>query len=89
MEGSRPAITFILRKMISRNIATDDIKKIRNNKPYVLARKLFDSAAVGDLNTDLIHTCLKCEKVHQQKHLKEYLQLNPNDEKPSNGWPLI
>lgn len=63
------------------NIATDDIKKIRNNKPYVLARKLFDSAAAGDLNTDLIHTCLKCEKVHQQKHLKEYLQLNPNAKK--------
>jgi MoaA/NifB/PqqE/SkfB family radical SAM enzyme len=51
---------------------------VRNNEKFVTARKLFDPKAVSELPKDLVHTCLKCDLVHAQPHLREYLASNPN-----------
>lgn len=63
------------------DLAKDHWRNVRNNESYVLARKLFSPSCAGDLDTNLVHPCLKCEKVHQQKHLKEYLSVNKNAKK--------
>lgn len=50
---------------------------IRQNRRFVMARKLFNPSATVDLPLDLQHPCLKCALVHEQSHLQSYLKSNP------------
>ena len=54
------------------------ISQIRNNEVFLTARKLFNPSMIDQLDTKLVHPCLKCELVHKQPHLREYLKSNPN-----------
>ncbi|MEW6266106.1 MAG: radical SAM protein [Thermodesulfobacteriota bacterium] len=51
--------------------------ELRSNDLFVTARKFFNPAAVSELPPNLRHPCLKCNLVHQQPHLQEYLKTNP------------
>jgi MoaA/NifB/PqqE/SkfB family radical SAM enzyme len=53
-------------------------KNIRQNQMFVTARQLFVTGKTDSLPPDLQHPCLKCHVVHEQTHLKEYLQANPH-----------
>lgn len=55
-----------------------NIKDIMSNPQYVVARRMFNRAALGTLPEDLQHPCLKCAFVHRQPHLSGYLAANPN-----------
>jgi len=52
--------------------------EVRRNSSFTLARKLFDVSQVSNLPSDLRHPCLKCDIVHRQPHLREYLRSNPH-----------
>ena len=54
------------------------ITDIRNNNAFLTARKLFNPSMANQLDKELVHPCLKCELVHKQPHLKNYLNSNPN-----------
>jgi radical SAM protein with 4Fe4S-binding SPASM domain len=54
------------------------ISKIRNDEVFLTAKKLFNPSETDQLDTKLVHPCLKCELVHKQHHLSEYLKSNPN-----------
>jgi MoaA/NifB/PqqE/SkfB family radical SAM enzyme len=54
------------------------VGQVRNNQQFVSARRLFNPAEVPNLPADLKHPCLKCEVVHDQSHLREYLAGNPH-----------
>ncbi len=56
----------------------EHLREIRRNSKFTIARKLFNPSCLNDLPDDLQHSCLKCEIVHSQKHLGEYLRMNPN-----------
>ncbi len=58
--------------------APGQIIRIRQNDRFVTARKLFSKDEYRTLAPDLDHPCLKCYLVHQQPHLKEYLETNPH-----------
>ena len=59
-------------------LSQGSVKDARNSPRYVTARRMFDPSAVGRLPGDLQHPCLKCELVHRQPHLGDYLASNPN-----------
>ncbi len=56
----------------------EDFLQIRNNDLFVTARKLFQPSSVEHLPPDMEHPCLKCEIVHRQPHLVDYLSANPH-----------
>lgn len=51
------------------------------NDNFLMARRLFNPSSVADLPPEMVHACLKCDMVHKQPHLKDYLQTNPNAKK--------
>jgi MoaA/NifB/PqqE/SkfB family radical SAM enzyme len=59
------------------NYAPARVMEVRNNPCFVTARKLFNASEAVDLPRTMQHPCLKCEVVHNQLHLREYLALNP------------
>ncbi|MFC1885339.1 radical SAM/SPASM domain-containing protein [Thermodesulfobacteriota bacterium] len=54
------------------------MSEIRNNEVFLKARKLFNPSMIDQLDTNLVHPCLKCELVHKQPHLVDYLNSNIN-----------
>ena len=60
------------------DFSVSDMSQLRNDRSYLMARQLFSPKSAGNLPPDLSHPCLKCEKVHNQKHLLEYLKKNEN-----------
>ncbi|MBU1567604.1 MAG: radical SAM protein [Proteobacteria bacterium] len=56
----------------------DDIRHIRKSCRSAFARTFFSPSCVGQLPQDLKHPCLKCELVHVQAHLRDYLRSNPS-----------
>jgi hypothetical protein len=54
----------------------NQIMQVRNNPLFVTARKLFNASEALDLPRSMQHPCLKCELVHDQAHLHEYLASN-------------
>jgi organic radical activating enzyme len=63
------------------NYAQDRVMQLRNNPFFVTARKLFKASEAVDLPKNLQHPCLKCEVVHNQPHLHDYLALNTHAHK--------
>jgi hypothetical protein len=60
------------------NYPGTSIRELRENPRFALARKLFNAAALPELQPSLDHPCLKCHLVHRQAHLREYLRSNPH-----------
>jgi pyruvate-formate lyase-activating enzyme len=79
--GITPCYYLFFKEDDYADASKDDVYSVRNNPAYVFARKLFSPSSTDSLDTDIQHPCLKCEKVHQQKHLERYLSLNKNAKK--------
>lgn len=58
-----------------------DLREIRSNDRFHIARRLFRPGTGAQLPKDLEHPCLKCALVHEQPHLQEYLKSNPHARK--------
>lgn len=76
--GIAPCCYLFFKEDDFADFSDGSIKEIRHNDTFVTARKLFNASGAGDLPGDLHHPCLKCNLVHSQPHLKDYLKANPN-----------
>ena len=55
----------------------DSLEEIRQNRRSLEARLLFSRKGSRHLDPRLSHPCLKCELVHRQSGLRDYLRANP------------
>jgi organic radical activating enzyme len=76
--GIAPCCFLFFKKDDLGEYSREPVRLVRNNQQFVRGRQLFNPAEVSNLPADLRHPCLKCEIVHDQPHLKEYLSLNPH-----------
>jgi hypothetical protein len=74
--GIMPCCYLFFKRDDFGDYAQDRVVQVRNNPLFVTARKLFNASEVADLPGTMQHPCLKCEVVHDQPHLHEYLALN-------------
>jgi organic radical activating enzyme len=74
--GILPCCYLFYKKDDFGNYAQDPVRHVRNNPFFVTARKLFYASEAVNLSGTMQHPCLKCEVVHNQPHLQEYLGLN-------------
>lgn len=79
--GIMPCCYLFFKRDDFGDYSQDQLMQVRNNPLFVTARKLFNASEVADLPGSLQHPCLKCEVVHNQPHLHEYLALNPYAQK--------
>jgi organic radical activating enzyme len=79
--GLLPCCYLFFKKDDFGNYAQERIMEVRHNPFFVTARKLFNASEAVDLPGTMQHPCLKCEVVHNQPHLQEYLALNPYGQK--------
>ena len=79
--GIMPCCYLFFKRDDFGDYSQDRVMQVRNNPLFVAARKLFNASEAGDLPGSLQHPCLKCEVVHNQPHLQEYLPLNPYAQK--------
>ena len=79
--GILPCCYLFFKKDDFGNYAQERVMEVRNNPFFVTARKLFNASEAVDLPGTMQHPCLKCEVVHNQPHLHEYLALNPHGQK--------
>ena len=63
------------------HVSQDRLMDLRANDVFTTARRFFNSSATAGLPPDLRHPCLKCEMVHSQPHLRQYLAANPRARK--------
>ncbi len=74
--GISPCCFLFFREDDFGDYLQDEIRQIRSSSRSVAARTFFSPSCVNQLQQGLRHPCLKCELVHGQSHLKDYLRSN-------------
>lgn len=75
--GIAPCYYLYFKKDDLGDYPLSNIREIRQNDKFFMARNFFNPKAADQLPNNYPHPCLKCKLVHKQHHLQNYLKINP------------